>query len=1292
MFGAFHQRTAVVFVLMMLLAPLTPAVELDPEFTSPEVSQRSVDLFADGADNQTLMPNGTAEILHEAGHRLDRAEVQLTIEPTSSAHTEAISLRAGLFRGDAVNVSEVPTGIALVEPRTGPDGAGLSSRTIMGNASLNGSHAYDTLTVWGNLTTAGTLTLVVNTLIVQTGGKIWAQGLVTQGTGPGGSTNGYGADGAGGGGHALRGGAGGNQYGASGGVRYGNGSEMGSTGGDANSPYHVNALGGHGGGFLTIRAGTIIVNGSITAAGDDAMDGRQASSGSGHGGSGGGGGSGGTVDVRCNTLTVGSYGNILADGGDGGDGGNGAQNGPGIGMHDGGDGGGGGSGGFVLIATQAGGFANNGVVSALGGAGGSGGALYGSGRNGVAGHAGGVGNVNLSNWAGYPVYATAANHGSFTLDKWAPDNGTLVDGDLVTLSSIPATGAISLEFRHTVLGDGFTDDHWSEWTPIGLNDTLPRLTWIQLRWTLTRDANTTSPVLQGVQVDHVRWHGIEDPVLTIEERVAHARPGEVGLTSTGTISTVSARATTLHIPLSDGTPLSDLQLWLDWDADDAGASLEVSHASGVLHTTDLADRPAGHGVAIDVSGLALSSGSLVLDLTTTVDANLSIAHIHLPYTMSTSVDLAPTLDAHMVGTCGEAYLATAACLTSYGLRVDGDVNGSTLFRLTDLDLSWTDDIAPRLASAETPASAPQRVLDSIRVEVRDVAAEPGISGTAAWPGEAPVALAWDSSVNAYTAYLASTHLDPKADHTVPIDIVLTDAHGNSDSFPAATSLTLHESLPEVGDLRIVPLGETLDLGENRYGAGTASFRFEATDTNGREDLVSALHLGPEQGPSLEMPLVWSAEHAAYTSEWVTDMSDIGLWTLEVELREDGGLQGFDADGLAEGVDATVEMVDEESPVLTRFAHPDIVMLGETFDVDIAWMAWTGESVSGTLALMRGETLLHMADIPLTAQQEVRVTFDTRGYGASDCTLVLNLEDAAGNAVLIPEWFEDAVEITDRVWIEGDWNTATLDGINLSIGGDHLFRTRGGLLDVTVNGARALTDHPIADSGWELNISLLETLPGVQVVEATLCDQRNDTVCQTWDTTVNLDGMLAIHVDHNCIAPDREVELDQNITVISCHVKNRAALDLVLDLDGDAVTLATLAQHTFEVVVNTSEIGGGLTHEWMLSATNLIGAQELLEQGVVNLTFPSEEEEAPAATGEESGLPWLWIGLGAGLLLALLGATLMLRGGIEEDDFWPEIDAQPTSYDELGNEWYSTPEGAHWHRPAGLQEEWTQHEG
>ena len=166
MFGTFHVRTSIVLVLMMLLAGLSP-IGLDSEIRLSDsgrlISEVNSTAFLDGNTSVVLNPDDAefVDIAHESGHRLVSGSVDLSVSPTQSTSSQSVSLIGQSGLGDMVNLTERPGGLELVDAATGPPGAGLNSVTVWGNLSLNGTHAYNVLEVWGNLTTAASLELVV---------------------------------------------------------------------------------------------------------------------------------------------------------------------------------------------------------------------------------------------------------------------------------------------------------------------------------------------------------------------------------------------------------------------------------------------------------------------------------------------------------------------------------------------------------------------------------------------------------------------------------------------------------------------------------------------------------------------------------------------------------------------------------------------------------------------------------------------------------------------------------------------------------------------------------------------------------------------------------------------------------------------------------------------------------------------------------------------------------------------------------------------------------------------------
>jgi len=180
----------------------------------------------------------------------------------------------------------------------------------------------------------------------------------------------------------------------------------------------------------------------------------------------------------------------------------------------------------------------------------------------------------------------------------------------------------------------------------------------------------------------------------------------------------------------------------------------------------------------------------------------------------------------------------------------------------------------------------------------------------------------------------------------------------------------------------------------------------------------------------------------------------------------------------------------------------------------------------------------------------------------------------------------------------------------------------------------------------------------------------------------------------------------NVTIVSCTIRSDSMLPISvsLTLNETIVVLQTSESASFDFVLNSSDIESDVPFIWRFEATNVIQSTEILDEGSTKITVRSNDG-ASTRSKEDSGGGLIWIIAGiAAVLAAGLLITLRLRSkpeevieevdGIEqpEEAFTPALDALATSYDELGNEWYSTDDGEHWYRRAGLDDEWTKSEG
>ena len=402
--------------------------------------------FANGNTSVTLAPalNETTSIGYEDGTRITEAEFDFSGAPLQEWQNDSLSAGSSAFSNGAFQQTMLgSSGIELTTtsaPSNGSiPGVGTQNMTVLGLATWNGTHAFDVLRIQcgivapcGTIIADGPLTIIANEIVITSGGAIYADSNTWGGSGRG-NNGSYGYttptgpqtanSGGGGAGHGGDGGDGGNGNGTAnqgaGGTAYGNGSEAGSSGGNiSNFGSGTRAVGGRGGGQLTLIARNITITGILSADGEDGETGASLGNGSGPGNHGAGGGSGGAILLQAQQLSITQYGEVTALGGDGGDG-NAAQAGSTVGgwgqNNAGGHGGGSGGGGRISIITLANGYSNLGTVSMAPGVGGGGGAGSGTGSAGTAGSNGTVGVLTTNTFSGW---------GSTSGAPW-PSSGTL---------------------------------------------------------------------------------------------------------------------------------------------------------------------------------------------------------------------------------------------------------------------------------------------------------------------------------------------------------------------------------------------------------------------------------------------------------------------------------------------------------------------------------------------------------------------------------------------------------------------------------------------------------------------------------------------------------------------------------------------------------------------------------------------------------------------------------------------------------------------------------------------------
>ena len=1256
--------------------------------------------FQDGSTEHAdvLCPGcgGTASFATTSGAGLSVGQANLSLEPTTVAEQAAYTFAAGTLTGLATNMTVGQNGLALTTTLGGPPQSGNTSQQVSTAVQWSGTKTFDTLHLVCNGAVCGAvtgtnLTIIAREIILESGTSISVDGAASTGTGAGTSTttpaNGR-SDGAGGGGHGGAGGIGGGTNGGSGGSTYGNGTEMGSPGGDVsgNSNYG-DAYGGGGGGLLVVRAGDLTVNGSLLANGAGGDPGVSPNGGTGAGGSGGGGGSGGSIDVQVNTLYVGTTGVISANGGDGGDGEDGQQNGVGFGMYDGGDGGGGGGGGYVRIATVSGGSTSVGSITASGGGGGQKGLKYGTGIDGFDGDVGSAGSVVTSTWSGYATGSFSAMNGAFVGDviPFPSARGPLWMNHSAT---VPANSTLELMVRTSMSPVGTSSPAWSPWAVVpSQNASLERATFVQLAYAMTRN-ETASPTVTGASFDWIRPSMVDGLSVNLDAQPLTMTSDVSLLTDAATLDLANAELT-FSVPQA-ATPQGESRMWLGWTPTDA--TLTVEHgALGALLNVDT--NTTGADLVLTEAQLTtmLSSApsrtasdgrvwhDVTLDLTSTeslVDLGLTVHHVSVPWSLHTLLTFTQATNASIAQQCGTIYLSTTCDIggshdITYATGVGTD--SGVLLSLTDLDLVWLDDEPPRLDRVihrYGGVDEPELRLGDRTVLVVEDLIDESTATADLWlsanvgPEEDKISTAWSGSVGGWVAAIDTTdHLAEAG--SLSVSVRLTDERGNVANFASVYWFDVLDSLPEVATLSLASdVGTTLLEGtelDGTWEGDAPKFTFRMTDAGQRSDLTASLNLVRE-GVTTTLDAPWASDEGAYLATWAPGRAGLGVWTVDARLSEATSSEASDDDGLVAGPDATLELVDRTAPSNLTISSPASVVLGEALTVSGGWSFSPGEEGIASLVVLGPDgSQVAVKGTSMSVQTSIQHVVPATALVEGNHTVRLDVRDDAGN-VATP--IETTVVVAQPVGVFGN---VALDQSNpSSFEATWAVQTDEPLANLTVflNGTAVHRATIEEGSGFQrfdllataeevLRTGATSTSATIEVCHATVSE------CLTNTTLLDLTDLQDLGLGGTCI----DAVPDGNATdLLVCQVQNNGLRPVVVSWsttvdgseDGWSLTLEPGAERTlweanpaFTLHNDVHRTTQAWSVSWVLTAAHEGGPSTVLHEGSFSFAPPAEDgdNQSTLDDGSEassSGSRMLVLIVSGMVLLGILALVLTLR--------------------------------------------------
>jgi len=1306
------------FALPMISA--APVIKNEFEFSQTDV---------------TLYPslNETTAIPHFPSYRPQSATLDWELFPESQDFEETVNVGTNHSQlGTSYNLTGGSGGLSLNSSLVGPSTAGSTSLYLSNNSNMQGFKSYDILHLscgivgCGSITATGNLTIHANSVIIDAFTSISGNDVITNNTGDGGagsaSTSWVGYAG-GGAGHAAAGGAGGGSSG-NGGSSYGNGTEAGSAGGSVSHPGASNTVGGSGGVVITIIAGNVEINGTLSSLGGDGDIGPTRANGGSNGGNGAGGGSGGSINVKANTISIGQNGIISADGGDGGDGANGQcpPGNPCLFLYHGGDGGGGGAGGFVNLVTTSSGLTNLGSVTALEGSGGDYGLKFGTGSDGIAGFDGGNGTVSYSNFSGFVSASNiSSDDGWYLIEDIGPGNDEVVQFSWLNSSATIPSGS-SLDFYYNYTMDNST---WSGWIEGNItHQIMPRFTNLHLRYDFQRSTSGGAPVLHSLTYGFTFYDSLENLSLELEGNpILGPIPEYYGLVEQGG-NNVTATGVNLWIDVPlHGQAVTDFHMWLGISNNSQSTGNIVgSFDSGTSLNWNFSDIEAG-GIDIIIPASLInnnwpSTANNTVNQITWAKYNFSLSlpnqtsyeikHISFYHTVADSVNFTSQMEAHALSTCGTWYQATQSCLQEFAITSSGDppdgVGWNQTLLLDNLNIVWVDDISPQIFSlthrVNTVDSADARNGDDIVIIADDVNGEDDLTGRI-WVHDNPVSnisellsttnhtLAYSIPASAYWTSVPTSTYDPLLTHEIWVSLEMTDAEGNTDILLNGDSVKILPVLPKIGSLTIAN-ADGDEFGWMWPASTTDEIIFSVKDSNNRSDLNVEIEMSGPSG-SFTIALPWSNDTNSYTATWNSSREDIGEWFVEIIASEyNTGIS--DSDGLQDGVDARFSIEDITLPVIVSAVSSNEGSHGR---VDVEWQSEENEIINSWVVILNeSNVFINTEVIQHDTENSGHAIIATDQLAPGDYWADIHVKDDQNNEVNQTIFFINIPLPLSEV--NSSNVKLEVNGEAIYASGNVVFRTGNGMLTWFVDG-QEVKNISIVDGIVETNISLSQITNGTHEVEFWICSIG---VCQIWNQTVDSSPWWAISTSHLCVDANCTVtNLGQNN--ITTRIK-MTSISSYFVCSGEIIVAAN-ETITHNCIISNSTPAGNHTLDWDLEVQDRSGYWLLIEkssttfyieeliilENVSDNQTDSTDEEIKSGNDESSSSPLYWIiGIIALVVVAFLLFTMFGRSEdielAEESSDFELIKAaeEPVELDSpaprIVDSWQSLPPGGNYH--------------
>ena len=588
-------------------------------------------------------------------------------------------------------------------------------------------------------------------------------------------------------------------------------------------------------------------------------------------------------------------------------------------------------------------------------------------------------------------------------------------------------------------------------------------------------------------------------------------------------------------------------------------------------------------------------------------------------------------------------------------------------------------------------------------------------------------------------YLMMSTDDLNADITQQLNLTFSVLDNNlNEVYPRPTyNLTINPSAPEVASLTIMGTSHlTGEFDAATWDVDEAMFEFAITDTNQRMSLDVKLHLTQQSIGNIELTMNWSDTDSAYVALWQPNRDYLGPWSIEVDMRENNGLNYVDSNGLRDGLDATLFLVDRKGPVLSVVDFDEEVERGSPQFVNISWSGQEGESTSGSISITQESFVLGYKSILSTPMNYSSLMFETSGLEPGNYTIVIQLEDDEGNQavqsgngtysfIVLPPWFE------------GDLTVNAYNETSLQIIGNMTWRTGTGMITLVDTNGSISEQFTTSNGMFEIFVSLDNLIEPLMTFTIESCDEDNSKDCLTRDIALDFTTSFELNVDSFCSVTNLTMDTSDSAEVVSCEVFNNGFVPTTLkfshplnaSLVSESLVLIPGESGNLSISLENGSSEINRLIEWSLTAENSVNSAETSAIGQVQISrslpansIDSSSDQLLGGISNSSSLLVLVIGL---LIVIAIAGALFYRnsqsvslhefGDALAEDYdsqsiepsasesievmmhyenqqpspvisAPNADQKPTSVDGSGYEWYSSGE-LHWYRNEGSDGEW-----